>query len=213
MARSTFRSQNVQTAHTTFWKLRCRKRTRCGAKHISKSKCTKHTTVFRRFQRTILFIVIIVEKHEGKSKLGGSASFSWSPLFNYTSLLSTVTNVQVHYKLAFLTSALPTYTGTLAVSVGDHSDYAKALHPLSLSPLCFHYTCTTGHTTLHSTTGCYINPCQMSNCPLHVATQKQITKSTLEVTGTSGHTTQMSTSATPCRLQAQRSQKTQLHCR
>ena len=29
-----------------FWKLRCRKSARrCGAKHISKSKCTKHTSV------------------------------------------------------------------------------------------------------------------------------------------------------------------------
>ena len=45
-ARSTFRSQNVQnTPHSDhFWKLRCRKSARCcGAKHISKSKCTKHT--------------------------------------------------------------------------------------------------------------------------------------------------------------------------
>ena len=47
VARSTFRSQNVQS--TPFWdhfrKLRCRKSAhRCGAKHISKSKCTKHTT-------------------------------------------------------------------------------------------------------------------------------------------------------------------------
>ena len=46
VVRSTFRSQNVQ--HTPFsdhfWKLRCRKSARrCGAKHISKSKCTKHT--------------------------------------------------------------------------------------------------------------------------------------------------------------------------
>ena len=30
---------------TSFWKFRCRKSAhRCGAKHISKSKCTKHTT-------------------------------------------------------------------------------------------------------------------------------------------------------------------------
>ena len=46
MARSTFRSQNVQntSASDHFWKLRCRKSARrCGAKHISKSKCTKHT--------------------------------------------------------------------------------------------------------------------------------------------------------------------------
>ena len=46
MARSTFRSQNVQNTPLSdhFWKLRCRKSARrCGAKHISKSKCTKHT--------------------------------------------------------------------------------------------------------------------------------------------------------------------------
>ena len=46
VARSTFRSQNVQntTCSDHVWKLRCRKSARrCGAKHISKSKCTKHT--------------------------------------------------------------------------------------------------------------------------------------------------------------------------
>ena len=42
VARSTFPSQNVQNT-PYFWKLRCRKSARrCGAKHISKSKCTKH---------------------------------------------------------------------------------------------------------------------------------------------------------------------------
>ena len=34
------------SASDRFWKLRCRKSARrCGAKHISKSKCTKHTIV------------------------------------------------------------------------------------------------------------------------------------------------------------------------
>ena len=45
VARSTFPSENVQNtpASDHFWKLRCRKSAlRCGAKHISKSKCTKH---------------------------------------------------------------------------------------------------------------------------------------------------------------------------
>ena len=45
VARSTFRSQNVKNTRAPdhFWKLRCRKSARrCGAKHISKSKCTKH---------------------------------------------------------------------------------------------------------------------------------------------------------------------------
>ena len=48
VARSTFRSQHVQSTPLSehFWKLRCRKSARrCGAKHISKSKCTKHTMV------------------------------------------------------------------------------------------------------------------------------------------------------------------------
>ena len=48
VARSTFPSQNVQntSASDHFWKLRCRKSARrCGAKHISKSKCTKHLSV------------------------------------------------------------------------------------------------------------------------------------------------------------------------
>ena len=44
-ARSKFRNQNVQSTPTSdhFWKLRCRKSAcRCGAKHMSKSTCTKH---------------------------------------------------------------------------------------------------------------------------------------------------------------------------
>ena len=48
VARSTFPSQNVQntSASEHFWKMRCRKSARrCGAKHISKSKCTKHLSV------------------------------------------------------------------------------------------------------------------------------------------------------------------------
>ena len=47
VARSTFRSQNVQNTPGPdhFWKLRRRKSARrCGAKHISKSKCLNHTT-------------------------------------------------------------------------------------------------------------------------------------------------------------------------
>ena len=45
VARSTSPSQNVQNTPLSdhFWKLRCRKSARrCGAKHISKPKCTKH---------------------------------------------------------------------------------------------------------------------------------------------------------------------------
>ena len=53
VARSTFPSQNVQntSAPDHFLKLRCRKSARrCGAKHISKSKCTKHTILGPLFE-------------------------------------------------------------------------------------------------------------------------------------------------------------------
>ena len=48
VARSTFPSEKWQSTRGSdhFWKLSCRKSARrCGAKHISKSKCTKHTNV------------------------------------------------------------------------------------------------------------------------------------------------------------------------
>jgi len=51
VARSTCRTQNVQntSASEHFWKLRCRKSARrCGGKHISNSKCTKHRATFGR---------------------------------------------------------------------------------------------------------------------------------------------------------------------
>ena len=47
VARSTFPSQKGKNTSRSehFWKLSCRKSARrCGAKHISKSKCTKHTS-------------------------------------------------------------------------------------------------------------------------------------------------------------------------
>ena len=52
VARSTFPSQNAQSTSTSdhFWKLWHRTSARrCGAKHISKSKCTKHTSVSDHF--------------------------------------------------------------------------------------------------------------------------------------------------------------------
>ena len=46
VARSTFATEKAINTSCSdhFWKLRCRKSSRrCGTKHISKSKCTKHT--------------------------------------------------------------------------------------------------------------------------------------------------------------------------
>ena len=56
VARSTFSSENVQntTFSEHFLKLRCRKIVRrCGEKHISKSKCTKHLSFGPLFEVTM----------------------------------------------------------------------------------------------------------------------------------------------------------------
>ena len=57
VARSTFPSQHLRSTPFSdhFWKLWCRKSARrCGAKHISKSKCAKHTMLGPLFEVEML---------------------------------------------------------------------------------------------------------------------------------------------------------------
>ena len=71
VARSTFPSLNVKNTRGSdhFWKLRCRKSARrCGAKHISKSKCTKHTIVGPLLEGEMSKKCICGAKHISKSK-------------------------------------------------------------------------------------------------------------------------------------------------
>ena len=86
VARSTFPSQNVQNtpALDHFLKLRCRKSARrCGAKQISKSKCTKHTSSGPLFEvamskkctplwREADFQVKMYKTHHVRTTFGGS---------------------------------------------------------------------------------------------------------------------------------------------
>ena len=86
VARSTFPSQNVQntSAPNHFWKLRCRKSARrCDAKHISKSKCTKHTILGPLLEvemskkctplwREAHFQVKMYKTHHSRTTFGGS---------------------------------------------------------------------------------------------------------------------------------------------
>ena len=84
VARSTFRSQNVQSTPGPehFWKLGCRKSARrCGAKHILKSKCTKHTILgpllevemlkkCKPLWREALFEVKMYKTHHSRTTFG-----------------------------------------------------------------------------------------------------------------------------------------------
>ena len=92
VARGTCRSQNVQNTPFSdhFWKLRCRKSVRrCGGKHISKSKCTKHTSFgplllvemskkCTRLWREAHFEVKMYKTHHIRTTFGGSDVVSWA---------------------------------------------------------------------------------------------------------------------------------------
>ena len=99
VARSTFWSQNVQNTPFSdhFWKFRCRKSARrCGAKHILKSKCTKHLSVGPLLEvamskkctplwREAHFQVKMYKTHHARTTFGGSdvekASKKCTPLW------------------------------------------------------------------------------------------------------------------------------------
>ena len=137
VARSTFPSQNVQNTPLSdhFWKLRCRKSARrCGAKHISKSKCLKkrisdHFWGFRcRF-----------------------ASLHYITLHYITLHYTALRNTTLHYTTLQL--QLHNYTPLHSTTL-NHT----TLHYITLHYSTLHYTNTTFHytslhyTTLHSTT-------------------------------------------------------------
>ena len=150
VARSTFRSQNVQNtpASDHFWKLRCRKSARrCGAKHISKSKCTKHhmfaplLEVQMSKKCTLLwreahFEVNMYKTLGVRTTFGGSdvASLRFGSL-HYTIQSTTLQYITLHYtpqhyKYNYRTTQL----------------HATTLH---YTPL---HTATLNYTTLHYTT-------------------------------------------------------------
>ena len=144
VARSTFRSQNVQNHHSRttfgswdvekvhavwreahfevkmlkntrgsdhFWKLRCRKSARCcGGKHISKSKCTKHTmygpllevqmsTKCTSLWREAHVEVKMLKTPGVRTTFGGSdvASFRFTTLHYITLLYTTLHSTTLHY--------------------------------------------------------------------------------------------------------------------
>ena len=181
MARSTFRSQNVQNTHHCRTTLRCRKSARrCGAKHISKSKCTKHTIVGPLLEVEMSKKCSCGAKHISKSKVqktegyGVRSTFGRSDvvsrgrrkglctlskvsktcgfcsIFNYNHHYTTLHSNTLHYKY--------NYTFTTFHYTTLH---CAPLHYTQLHSITLHYT-TLHHITLHSTPLRYL--------PLHYTT-------------------------------------------
>ena len=164
VARSTFGSQNVQNTPCSdhFWKLRCRKSARrCGAKHISKSKCTKHTSFGPLLQlRCRKSARRCGAKHISKWKCTKHHMFA--PLLEVQMSLRrfaslhyiTLHYTTLHYTTLHYTTLHNTTTTTTQL------DYTP-LHSTTLKFTTLHYT------TLRSTTLHYI---KLHYTPLHYIT-------------------------------------------
>ena len=148
MARSTFRSQNVENTSVSddFWKLRCRKSARrCGAKHISKSKCTKH----------YMFAPLLeVQMSKKCTPLWREAHFEVK-MYKTRGVLTTFGGSDVASPLRFTTLHYVTLHHTLLYYTTLHYtpqhynyNYTTRLHSTTLNFTTLHYT-TLRSTTLH----------------------------------------------------------------
>ena len=165
VVRSTFRSQNVQNTRGSdhFWKSRCPKSAhRCGAKHISKSKCTKHTILGPPLEvemskkctplwREAHFEVKMYKTLGVRTTFGGSdvASLRFTTLhyttLHDTTLHSTTLQLQLH-------NYTPLHSTTLNYTTLHYTKlHYTPLHYTTLHHTKLHYT-SLHYTALHSTT-------------------------------------------------------------
>ena len=175
VARSTFPSQNVQNTPGSdhFWKLRCRKSARrCGAKHISKSKCTKHTRFGPLLEvemskkctplwREAHFQVKMYKTPHVRATFGGSdvASLHYTTLhyttLHYTPLhYATLHCTTFHYTSLHDTTLYYTTTTTTTTQLHSTTIHSTTLHYINYTTLPYitlHYT-PLHYTTLHYTT-------------------------------------------------------------
>ena len=177
VARRTFPSQNVKNTRGSdhFWKLRCRKSARCcGAKHISKSKCTKHYMFAPLLEvqmskkctplwREAHFEVKMLKASGVRTTFGGSdvASLHYTTLhyttlhyttLHYTTLHYTTLQLQLHNYTPLHSTTL-NYTTLHYTTLRSTTLHYTTLHYLPLHFTTLHYTTTTTTTTqLHSTT-------------------------------------------------------------
>ena len=177
VARSTFPSQNVQNTPGSdhFCKFRCRKSARrCGAKHISKSKCTKHHMVAPLLEvqrskkctplwREGHFEVKMLKTLGVRTTFGGSdvASLRFTTLHYTTLPYTTLHSTTLHYTtLHYTTLHYTTLPSTTLHYITLHYtplhykynyNYTTTLHytPLHSTPL---HSTTLNYTTLHYTT-------------------------------------------------------------
>ena len=171
VARSTFPSQNVKNTRGSdhFWTLRCRKSARhCGAKHISKWKCTKHTMFGPLLEvqmskkctplwREAHFEVKMLKTPGVRTTFGGldvaargrrkglctlskvSKTWGFCSIFNYNHHYTTLRSNTLHYT-----------TTTTTPSLHSTTLHSTTLHCTQLHSITLHYT-TLHYSSLHYT--------------------------------------------------------------
>ena len=165
VARNTFRSQNVQNtpASDHFWKLRCRKSARCcGAKHILKSKCTKHQGFgpLLEVQMSLRFTTLhYITLHSTTLHyttlhyITQHYNYNYTPVHSTTLRYTTLHYTTLHYTTLHCT-ALPSttlhYVTLLSTTLHYITLHCTTFHYTSLDYTTLHYTTTTT-TQLHST--------------------------------------------------------------
>ena len=201
VARSTFPSQNVQNTPRSdhFWKLRCRKSARrCGAKHISKSKCTKHTLFGPLLEvemskkctplwRLLLEVQVSLRFASLHYITLHYITLHYTPLryttLHYTTLPSTTLHYITLHSLHYtpLQLQLHNYTPPHSTTLNYTTLHYTTLHYTRLHYTTLHYTTlhylplhyiTLHYTTLHSTTLHYTTTTttQLHSTTLHYTT-------------------------------------------
>ena len=182
VARSTFPSQNVQntSASDYFWKLRCQKSARpCGAKYISKSKCTKHLSVGPLLEvemsekctplwREAHFEVKMIKAPGVRTTFGRwdvvprgrckglwilskvSKTWGFCSIFNYNHHYTTLHSNTLHYTFNTLHYTTLHYTPLHYIQLHSITLSYTTLHYTALCYTALHYT-TFHYTTIHDT--------------------------------------------------------------
>ena len=142
----TFPSQNVQSTPCSdhFWKLRCLKSARCcGAKHISKSKCTKHQGFGPLLDVQMSFRVAGARDCAPCQK--------WAKREGFVAFSTTATTTP-HYTPIHYTSLHYNYNYTFTTfhytTLHSTTLHYTQLHSITLNYTQLHYT-TLHYTTLH----------------------------------------------------------------
>ena len=164
VARSIFPSQNVQTTPVSdhFWKLRCRKSAcRCGAKHISKWKCTNHTSVGPLLE---------VEMSKKCTPLWREAHFQVK-MYQTPHVRATFGGSDVEKVHAVVARSTFRSEHVQNTRGSDHFWRFRCRFAASLHYTTLHYTTLTLHyTTLHYTTLHNTTTTQLDYTPLHSTT-------------------------------------------